>query len=266
MAKLPSPTQMIQAIRDFGESMFLSYEDTYGILEPTPYEEIVLWDNVIDNHGIVVYGSDSYTVALNDDVENYDQIVLEIRPYASDSHINIVIIPIKQLQESEVANQTLISTGKGIWMDRWGIYSLQNKTLMKVKDYYGSRYGNSMGLLRATGIKLPHRDNLLWDYKNDNNNNILYGAGTDVVLHDSIDNYKEIMIEFMASPGTANGVSCLKTVSVNSIKNAYNPNYFNYTTFNENASVIYLSGTTLKKTLDGISNTNGIVRVWGVNY
>lgn len=111
---------------------------------------------------------------------------------------------------------------------------------------------------------------LLWDYVEDNSGSVLFGTYT-VTLHDSIDNYDQIIIEGVSYSGDiASGSAWSGTnqivMDVNALNNSYNPGYFVYTSFDQRSSRWYANDITLSKTIDNQANTNGLVHVYGIKY
>lgn len=111
---------------------------------------------------------------------------------------------------------------------------------------------------------------LLWDYVDDNNGTVPYGTYS-VTLHDDISKYDQLIVENISISSDVTGVDWNATtqyvIDVNALYNAYNPNYYLYTSFGERASRFHIVGTTFEKTTDNNSSIiNGLVRVYGVKY
>ena len=225
----------------------------------------LLWNYVADNRSAILYGGNTYEVTLHGAIENYQSIILEIRAYYSDDVDNFIIIPKKMLQESYIANRTLVGTNKGIWKDRFAVFDMSGTSLKKVFDNYGRYYGNSMGLVNVWGIREQCTNTLLWDYQSDYSGSIPYGAVT-LTLRDDIENYDKIVVEIASANDFGSVGTMMFTMMVKAIKNGYRPYYFNHTSYSDRASVYHAQGTTFEKVANNIANTNGIIKIWGVKY
>ena len=110
---------------------------------------------------------------------------------------------------------------------------------------------------------------LLWDYVNDNNGTIPYGP-TSLTLHDAIENYDALVIDFVSSSTDASGTDwngdSIVTIDVFALINSRVPNHTNITTFDERSAHFYISGTTFQKTKTNVANTNGVVKIYGLKY
>jgi hypothetical protein len=118
------------------------------------------------------------------------------------------------------------------------------------------------------GLSGDYIHELLWDYVNDNNGTIPFGTYS-VTLAESIDKYDCISMCFKSNySDTGNWVNVtLFLIDVNALKtNPMHANYFSYTSFGDRASAFYLSGKTLQKIIDSVSNINGLVAVYGIKY
>lgn len=111
---------------------------------------------------------------------------------------------------------------------------------------------------------------VLWDYTTDNSGDIPYDPfiGT---LNDNINNYDAIQLEMVSygndlddPPWNATMFSPIIPVYVlnNSLKN----NYFNHTSFENRSTNWYIKDTTVQKVANNRSNTNGLVRVYGIKF
>lgn len=111
---------------------------------------------------------------------------------------------------------------------------------------------------------------VLWDYTTDNSGTIPYEPFTGT-LHDNINNYDAIQLEMVSyeddlddPPWNATMFSPIIPVYVlnNSLKN----NYFNHTSFERRSTDWYIKDTTVQKIANNESNTNGLVRVYGIKF
>ena len=247
-------------------------DDQNDIISIIPaYQETVLWDYITDNNGNLKDGP-TYDLVLHDNVENYQEIILEVMAYTPDiggswDADNFIKIPVGPLMNGITPGKTNVMTGYGIWKDRATVYTLSTNHVQKVYSNYG--YNNSMNAVRVIGVKMAYTETLLWDYVRDNSGNIVYD-NTALTLAQSINNFDELVIELVSNYTDVtdqnwNG-TCFYTIPVNVLINARNANYFNYTSYNERSSRFYASGTTFQKATVGTANTNGIVRVYGINH
>lgn len=109
----------------------------------------------------------------------------------------------------------------------------------------------------------------IWDYVEDNSGVIPYNPCT-LTLNQDINNFESLVIELVSVAGDISSVdwnsTVLHQVDVNALNNLYNNNYLTYTSFGERASRFYIKDTTFQKTVNNLSNVNGIVRVYGIKY
>lgn len=109
---------------------------------------------------------------------------------------------------------------------------------------------------------------VLWDYKTDNNNNILFNTGS-IELHDSVENYDKLFIELFSSSPDQSSQDYNETVfveiPVNTVKTAIPYTNFFLTTHGDRNNTWQISGNTLTR-LDGLNTINGLVKVYGVKY
>ena len=109
----------------------------------------------------------------------------------------------------------------------------------------------------------------IWYYIDNNGGKISYGTSQNYTLQKSIDNFDVIYLEFISSSGDISGNwngTSVTSVLVENLKSAWNPNYFNYTTYDNRSSRWYLNGKELKCTTSNVGNTNGLVSVWGIKF
>ena len=237
------------------------------------YSETVLWDYVEDNNNNICYGYRTYDLTLHDNVENYEELIFEIQPYAGDINTQwdgsvFARIPVKLLQTAHYPNVISIGTGQGIWKLRCAKFQISGNHLMKLDDTYGN-YGNSMGAVKVIGVNMAYNETLLWDYSTDGSGNIVYD-GTALTLRQAIENFDSIIVEMVSyytdvSSGDWNATAFVEE-SVNAIANARVANKFSFTSYSDRSSIFQASGTSFQKTTIGTANTNGIVKIWGVKH
>ena len=136
-----------------------------------------------------------------------------------------------------------------------------------------SGHPNPEKIYEINGIKFGSGDGyastLLWDYVTDNSNVIPYDVFT-ATLHDNINNYNQVIVELVSHVGDLSipewNSTVLVTIDVNAINNSHNPGYFSYTTYEQRSSRFYLHNNVLQKTTNNQSDTNGIVRVYGIKF
>ena len=109
----------------------------------------------------------------------------------------------------------------------------------------------------------------IWYYIDDNGGKISYGTSQDYTLQKSIDNFDVIYLEVVTAAGDVynqwNG-SNVTSVLVENLKSAQNPNYFNYTSYDNRTSRWYMKEKSLKCTTSNFGDTNGLVSVWGIKF
>lgn len=113
-----------------------------------------------------------------------------------------------------------------------------------------------------------YTETVLFDYREDNGGVIAY-ANDNFTLRDSIDNYDDIILEFVSYSGDIGGsfsATCQTRVNVNMLKNAYTPYNFNYTSYAGRVSRIHLEGDSFSTIIRGEYNTNGLVKIVGIKY
>ena len=111
---------------------------------------------------------------------------------------------------------------------------------------------------------------VLWDYTTDNSGTIPYEPfiGT---LHDNINNYDAIQLEMVSDSEDLDTSGWDSTMfspitPIYAINNSLKNNYFNHTSFGERSSQWYIKDTTIQKTTTNKSDTNGLVRVYGIKF
>lgn len=235
-----------------------------------PYTETVLWDYVTDNGGSIPYNL-GYSLTLHDSIDNYKELWFAIMPYGgsgSTDKDDFARIPVRALKEAIFPNKTSIATAQGIWRDRAAKFAISGNNITKESDTYGT-YNNSMGAVKVVGINSGATETLLYDYVTDNAGTIVFTTNTPMTLRDDIENYDQLVIEFVGSSGDLTNPSWqstyLHTLSTRALASAYKPNYFNFTYHNQFASRFYASGRTITMTSSG-TGINGIAKVWGVKY
>lgn len=235
------------------------------------YEETILWDYINDNSGNFDYNSTTeYT--MHDTINNYDYIILETISYSGDpsnsrwsSSELVYKYLVEGLNNFKNPNHLFLWT----FYDRTSHYYINDN---KFKRIYNN-VSNINAIVKIIGIKNPYTKTILWDYVNDNSNQILYGNSATLTLSDSVDNYDELWIEtssWYQDPGSANW-DCynLNGFSIQAIKNSkYKNNYFFITTHDTRTSVYSFSGATfniIRKT-NNLTTINGLVRIYGIKH
>lgn len=124
--------------------------------------------------------------------------------------------------------------------------------------------------LEASGGGGNYSITVLWDYNADNNGTIPYDTFTGT-LHDNINNYDAIQLEIVSaesdlSDSNWDSTTFSKIIPVYVLNNSLKNNYFTFTSFGERSSRWYIKNTTIQKTTRNLSNTNGLVRVYGIKF
>ena len=118
------------------------------------------------------------------------------------------------------------------------------------------------------GGAVPYTQEVLWDYVSDNSGTIPFDM-YNKTLHQSIDNYDELIVEFISSSSDVGSATWDVTyqwiVDVSDLKSAYVNNNLAYNSYGTRASRFYISGTTFQK-VGGDTSTHGLVRVVGVKF
>ena len=132
------------------------------------------------------------------------------------------------------------------------------------------KIGNTVYDIAGSGGSGKSYDvNCIWDYTVDNSGSILYGLAT-ATLNDDISNYDELLIEVVSistDPSDTNWNStCQFRVSVEALVQAYNAGYILCESAAGRTSRYYIHDNVLQKTSQATANTNGLVRVYGINY
>lgn len=116
---------------------------------------------------------------------------------------------------------------------------------------------------------MAYTETLLWDYQNDNSGVIPYSG--QLTLRNNVSNYEELVIEVVSSASDLQDATWHQTVlfevpvkAVLSDKNSM-ANKFDMTTYSEREQYLSISGNKYN-ILSGASNTNGVVRIWGIKY
>lgn len=111
---------------------------------------------------------------------------------------------------------------------------------------------------------------VLWDYITDNSSVIPYEPfiGT---LHDNINNYDAIQLEMVSYSDDLddprwNTTTFSPIIPVYVLNNSLKNNYFNHTSFETRSTNWYIKDTTVQKIANNQSNTNGLVRVYGIKF
>lgn len=121
----------------------------------------------------------------------------------------------------------------------------------------------------GSGGKSGYSSTKIWDYTEDNNNTIPFGSYT-ASLNDDINNYDMLVIESVSSRGDLTDPNWASTnlwyVDVNALNNNWNNNYVTYTSWNQRATKFHIINTTFEALSNNGSDTNGLVRVYGINY
>ena len=115
-----------------------------------------------------------------------------------------------------------------------------------------------------------YRSAVLWDYTTDNDGTIPYEPfiGT---LHDSINNYDAIQIEMVSyrddlDTSDWNATMFSPIIPVYVLNNSLKNNYFNHTSFETRSTNWYIKDTTIQKVVTNLSDTNGLVRLYGIKF
>lgn len=112
---------------------------------------------------------------------------------------------------------------------------------------------------------MAYSSTVLWDYIDDNGGQIPYGTYT-VILNDTIDNYDELLVEFLSNYLDTDTIDF--RISVSMIKSSFLQNYIAYTSWDQRSSKFYISGTTFQKTNDNSNQgtINSLIRIYGIKY
>ena len=112
---------------------------------------------------------------------------------------------------------------------------------------------------------------VLWDYTTDNSGTIPYEPFTGT-LRDNVNNYDAIQLEVVSSSGDLDDSEWDSTmlssiIPVYVLNNLLKNNYIGFTSFETRSSRWYIKDTTIQKTTNNHqSNTNGLVRVYGIKF
>lgn len=113
------------------------------------YSSTKIWDYVDDNNGTIPYGT--YSVTLNDDINNYDMIIAELVSIAGDLNesnwrgTNLFYIDVNSVNNSLESNYINYTT----YGDRSARYHIEDTTFAIVTNSGNDR----AGLVRVWGIK-----------------------------------------------------------------------------------------------------------------
>lgn len=242
--------------------VYYKYEGDWVLISnDSRYKEIELYS----------YSGDTRqtTMDLSDEITNYDAVGV----YADWTYNNATFSIFNQILTS-----MFVDSSHYIGIGTEGRYQYLAKTgdsQFSIATGSGTSDSNSI-IRKIVGLKFgsdsggnTYKSDLLWDYVDDNSGNVLFGTYT-VTLRNNIDNYNQIIIENASSSGDLVSSDWNSTnqivLDVNAIKNSYNPGYFSHTSFDQRSSRWYIGGTTLQKTKDNQSNTNGLVKVYGIKF
>lgn len=108
----------------------------------------------------------------------------------------------------------------------------------------------------------------IWNYVTDNNGVVNYDVATRT-LRDDIENYDFLILELISSVGdSVQGGSWRGTnqvfISVEVLRNAYEPYYMNYTSYATRSSRWHIEGTTCACVTSAGGSINGLVNVYGI--
>ena len=137
-------------------------------------------------------------------------------------------------------------------------------------SYLTNNY-NVTGIYEVNGITLGNKytKTLLWDYQNDNSGVIPFNTYIKT-LNEDINNYDVLLVELVSSKSDLTNVNWNSTIqwqiNIDSLNNSYNSNYITFTTFGDRASRYYIKDTTFQCATCNITDTNGLVRVYGILY
>lgn len=216
---------------------------------------------------IAQYSDYTQNIVFDNPVTDYDMVLFQ--GYFDDGYGNHGTINTIFTSEQLIDNITDSDAICGLCNDSYYVYF---KMLTSTTATGGPR--NKMYIRNVYGIKFGGSGNgydstLLWDYVDDNNGTIPYGIYTET-LHDDINNYNVIILEFASARTDLTNVdwdsTVFVTLDVEALNNAWNPNKSNITTFGERSSRFYIHDNVLQKTIDNQGDTNGLVRVYGVKF
>ena len=111
---------------------------------------------------------------------------------------------------------------------------------------------------------------VLWDYTTDNSGTIPYEPFTST-LSDNINNYDAIQLEMVSyrddlDEPSWNATMFTPIIPVYVLNNSLKNNYFNHTSFERRSTNWYIKDTTVQKIATNESETNGLVRVYGIKF
>ena len=238
------------------------------------------------------------SIVLDSPYTDYDFLVLEISDIAQYSYkLQTMIVLKEQLDDAkDTGNYISFYQAANAYLQ----YTVTNTTTLTkdnaayecITKVYGVKMGGGGTTVEAnpsetptdqlTSIKIDNTvyeivggggsgfdTTVLWDYKTDNNNSVLYGLNS-ATLHDSAENYDALVIEVVSivsdeTDATWKG-TCQFFVDVNALDNAFNEKYIICESVANRSCKYHIDGTTLQKTAEATANTNGLVRVYGIKY
>ena len=120
------------------------------------------------------------------------------------------------------------------------------------------------------GEGASYRSAVLWDYTTDNNGTIPYEPFTST-LSDNINNYDAIQLEMVSyrddlDDPSWNATMFSEIIPVYVLNNSLKNNYFNHTSFETRSTNWYIKDTTIQKVVTNLSDTNGLVRLYGIKF
>ena len=208
-------------------------------------------------------------LTLLDSIENYDFIMIEIAYLVGEGNpvCGSVIADVPYLKAT-YNNYTSVWIDGGN-NDRSAKVAFSNATTMKVQ-----KASTSDAIIGVYGLKLEvgnlgkgaHID-LLWDYINDNSENI-YWSGNALTLNGDIRNYDEVVVEIVSSQGDISDQwksSYQWRLLVDPLINSFEPYTFTICSSDQRSAKFQFTNTTLQKLL-GNGSENGVIRVYGVTY
>lgn len=199
---------------------------------------------------------------LSDSIQNYDLVLFQAYYTSSNVYIGSGLWKTADLLDTNRVNEFWIAGGD---VDR----------SIKIKMVDDTRYqilsSKSCGIFGVYGLKIGtgevKRFTNLWNYVDDNSGSVLFGTFTKT-LKDTIDNYDDILIEFMSNSSDSGDWDATNQfrLNVEELSKAKNPYRFSFTSFDTRSSSFYLRGTTFQKIKDNEKNINGLVNVYGIKY
>lgn len=191
-------------------------------------------------------------------IDVYDISVPELNP------INIAIINLPNPVIGYSANAKEVKDL--IQIPKYTVYESGTSNVINGRNYYD--YFPEEG--GGGGGSGNYSITVLWDYTTDNSSVIPYEPFTGT-LHDNINNYDAIQLEMVSYSGDLddprwNATMFSPIIPVYALNNLLKNNYFNHTSFETRSTNWYIKDTTVQKIADNQSNTNGLVRVYGIKF